>query len=61
MRWKNDSIEDGAIRRKRVFLLLPALCTDGYWYWLERVSREQQYNRLYLNWNTTRYVSLRDE
>lgn len=44
MRWKDvdKDPEEGAIRIRRKFLLLPT-CIDGEWRWLERATWREEY------------------
>ncbi len=60
MRWKEaEKIPDGTVRRRKLFAIVPTLCTDGYWYWLEWVLVAQEYDRTWDKWFTHDFISLR--
>jgi len=45
-------------RKRIVFILLPHICTDGQWHWLEKVRVEQFFGPLSGWWVTSKYIPL---
>lgn len=51
MKWKAyEGPRVGDERTKIIFALLPKLCEDGNWYWLERVKKVQRFT-IWTNWD----------